>query len=404
MILNSFYPSIGGVEKITEYYCQELIKLGNDVSIITLKRGQISQIDLKRLSNFEIYNGIKIYRVNNNLFGFFIFLKTILLFFRSKFDLIYSTDFWGIYAVILKIIFRVRLVHHIHGYQEICPNGLLLYKHDCLKHSIKTCYQKCEYSIIKHIMNRFIYNIIWFFSDILIFVSNAVKNVYLNIRNFPKRKSIVIHNGIPINKSSIIYKKKDLIDLNLDFDDDLLLFVGRLIPHRDLYKVIQNFLILLNRIKKLKLIIVGAGPELQKLKRETDRLNLNKYIIFTGILTGEALEKVLSICNLLIMPIIFPEPFSTVVLESMSYGCPVITFNTGGMPEIIDNMKDGYLIEPYDWKTFFEKIPEILSNKKELEIIRRNAINKIRSKFNIELQAKKLNKLYYITNKGLSEK
>ncbi|MHA1271074.1 MAG: glycosyltransferase family 4 protein [Candidatus Helarchaeota archaeon] len=392
-ILNSFYPSIGGVEKVTENYCKELLLMGNEIDLITFRRGQISSFNIISTPDFENYKGICIHRINNRMFGLTLFLKMKSLFKKKKFDLIYSTDFWGIYSIYFKLRYRIIHIHHLHGYQEICPNGLLLCQ-NFIKRPMKMCYSTCKYKVHKLLFDKLMYWLIWFFSDIILTVSKAVKKAYIRMVPYLKNKIFVLHNGISIiNKelnTNITKKSTTKYIIN---GENVLLFVGRLIKHRNLKIIIQKFPYLQSKISNLKFLIVGDGPELNNLKEEVRKLNLTNRILFTGILTGNDLNYIYANSDLLIMPITFPEPLSTVVIEAMSRGCPSITFNIGGMNEIIDNMVDGFLVKYNDWKSFIEKIVYVFQNKNLLQKIKQNAIMKVQLKFNIKKQAFELNRI-----------
>ncbi|MBD3228723.1 MAG: glycosyltransferase [Candidatus Lokiarchaeota archaeon] len=392
-ILNSFFPSIGGVEKVIENYCRQLLEIGaNKISIITFKRGQISELDLKKTKNLEIHHGIRIYRVKDNLFGLFMFIKMIKLYFKEKFDLIHTTDFWGIYSILFKLMFKVPIVHHIHGYQEICPNGLLLHGENCLHTSLRECQRRCDFRFHRYMIEKIIYKVLGRFSDIVLTVSDAVKQAYLEKHPQLKNRMFTLYNGVEINP---IYENKrdnrffltDMINAN----DKILTFVGRLIPERNIYEIISNFPKIIDKDPNIKFIIVGSGPELKRLKKQVMDLQLEQHIKFTGLLIGRSLFEIYRNSDLLLMPIIFPEPLSTVIIESMSQGCPVITYNLGGMPEIIDDGKNGFLLEPYNWEGFLEIITGPFD-----KISRNKIIEKIKKKFNIEKQARKLLAIYKI--------
>jgi len=394
-ILNSFYPSIGGVEKVTENYCNELIKMGHEIYLISFRRGQISSMNLNTTPDFEVYNGINLYRVSDRFYGIFMFFKMIKIYKKVKFDLIQFSDFWGVFAIFFKLKYNIPIVHHLHGYQEICPTGLYLCGNSH-KYSIKQCHSYCSQGLLKILRERFIYKSIWKFTDLIVAVSDAVKFAYIKTKFSLKKKILTIYNGISLDENGASSSTKNLyqIDNSNEKKDRVLLFVGRLIDHRNIIKIIRILPELIEKISNLKLIITGSGPKALLLKSEVEKNGLNKNVVFTGILTGDKLANMYLNADLLVMPITFPEPLSTVIIEAMSKGCPVITFNIGGMPEIIDNEKDGFLIPPYDWELFKEKIIKILTDNKKLIKIKQNAKKKVELKFNIRNQARKINKIY----------
>ncbi len=413
IILNSFYPSIGGVEKVIENYCLELIRSGHKIWVLTFKKGQISELDLRKTPNMEEYKGIKIIRIENRFYGIWLFIYLLRLFKNIKFDIIHTTDFWALFPILFKIRYKVKLIHHLHGYQEICPSGLLL----CANYSkfinetnskenlnfksfkdvgLKYCKKYCNINLFKALLEKFIYKIIWLFSDSIISVGKYVKKMYITKYPCLKNKILTLYNGVPECSLKIKPKSIKINEINqfINNSQNILLFVGRLIKYRGLDVILTNFKKLLNRLNDLKLIVVGDGPELDSLKRISNKFKLQNNILFTGILTGTDLLYVYKLASLLIMPIRFPEPLSTVVLEALSCGCPVITFNIGGMSEMIENDKNGILIEPFNFDNFLDRIVEILSNERLINDMRMNSIHIVDLKFNIKRQAKKLENIY----------
>lgn len=83
------------------------------------------------------------------------------------------------------------------------------------------------------------------------------------------------------------------------------------------------------------------------------------------------------------------ETLSLVVLESMACGTPVICSNVGGMPEIVEDGKTGFLVPPEDIKSLREKIQYFLDNPKESNRMGKNAYNKVLKDFTWDSVAKR---------------
>ncbi len=87
------------------------------------------------------------------------------------------------------------------------------------------------------------------------------------------------------------------------------------------------------------------------------------------------------------------ENFPNVILESMSCGTPVISFNTGGISNIIDN-KNGVLVERFDIDKFIKSISSLSQNKEILETLKKNSRKTIVRKFSVSNEVKNYIKIY----------
>lgn len=121
--------------------------------------------------------------------------------------------------------------------------------------------------------------------------------------------------------------------------DEYLLFFGRIHPDKGTLEAIE-----IAKRSKRKLIISGIVQD-QDYFKEKIQPQLNDEVIFVGHAGPEARNKLLGKALALVHPINFDEPFGLSVAEAMLCGTPVIAFNRGSMPELINNGKSGFLVK-----------------------------------------------------------
>ena len=99
---------------------------------------------------------------------------------------------------------------------------------------------------------------------------------------------------------------------------------------------------------KIKLVVIGDGPMLPRIKEYVKLSGLSKDIIFTGYLTQEEIPKYYATADAFVTasPV---ETQGIVLLESMASGTPVIGVNAGAVPELVNN-RNGFLFQPNDSK------------------------------------------------------
>ena len=159
------------------------------------------------------------------------------------------------------------------------------------------------------------------------------------------------------------------------FENDTLISVGRLSREKGVYDLIDVFEKLHLKNKKAVLHIVGDGEEYEQVLKEIRNKNLEQSVILHGFQDKDYIYKLFPEMSLYIMTS-FTESFGIVLLEAMSCGIPCLAYSSAqGAHEIIENGKNGFLIENRDSKKMQEKICELLQNKDELRRMSDNAFD-----------------------------
>ncbi|MFX1465851.1 MAG: glycosyltransferase, partial [Promethearchaeota archaeon] len=110
------------------------------------------------------------------------------------------------------------------------------------------------------------------------------------------------------------------------------------------------------------LVIAGDGNKKTELQELTRELKLQKYVTFTGFIAHEDISSFYEMCDAIVLPSIWNEPLSRVLLETLHFGKPVIATKTGGTPEIIRDGENGLLIEPKNAEQLADKILFLYKN------------------------------------------
>ncbi|MDP3372013.1 MAG: glycosyltransferase family 1 protein [Candidatus Paracaedibacteraceae bacterium] len=169
-------------------------------------------------------------------------------------------------------------------------------------------------------------------------VSKATKLSVLKEFKCSESKISVIYNGV--------YSK----EANNTVINDLknyILFVGTLEPRKNLEFILKAYSLLSDEIKQTTpfVIVGGKGWGDINLKRVIAELSLNQFVHLLGYVSDQTLQSLYANALFLAMPSIY-EGFGLPLIESMSYGVPVLTSNTSSMPEIAGNA--GYIVNPFD--------------------------------------------------------
>jgi N-acetyl-alpha-D-glucosaminyl L-malate synthase BshA len=158
-------------------------------------------------------------------------------------------------------------------------------------------------------------------------------------------------------------------------------------------KRVEDVLRVFDKVRKevpSKLILVGDGPERPAIEALCRQLNTCNDIISMGKITDP--KEVLSIGDLFVLPS-ETESFGLAALEAMAMKIPVISSNSGGLPEVNVNGKTGFLSNVGDVEEMAANAIKLLSDKSMLDQFRQNAYEQAK-KFDVEKILPKYEEIY----------
>jgi glycosyltransferase involved in cell wall biosynthesis len=155
---------------------------------------------------------------------------------------------------------------------------------------------------------------------------------------------------------------------------------GRLDSSKGQDVLIQALPELIGRFPGLEVRFLGDGPQKEKLVELAARLGVTGACRFTGEVPHEQVLRELSQCMAAVVPS-RSESFGLVNIEALSLGTPVVASNVGGIPEIIRDGTDGYLVPPGDSSAMQTRLGQLLANADLRARVGRNARDRFLSTF-----------------------
>lgn len=226
-------------------------------------------------------------------------------------------------------------------------------------------------------------------SDIVTSVSQDLKDETYRLFDI-KRDIYVIPNFIEIDKNKI--------DANSDCHRSMMATeTQKIVTHISNFrkvKRIPDIVKIFYEIQKqipAKLMMVGDGPERAGAEKLCLELGISDKVIFFG--NSNEIDKILCFSDLFLLPS-ETESFGLAALEAMASGVPVISTNTGGLPEVNRDGYSGYLGNVGDVQYMAEKAISILSNDEKLLEFKENAL-KVAQEFDIRNILPMYEKLYH---------
>jgi glycosyltransferase involved in cell wall biosynthesis len=150
--------------------------------------------------------------------------------------------------------------------------------------------------------------------------------------------------------------------LGLSAIDRIILTVNRLHPRKRIDWLIQTMPIVLAKIPNAKAIIIGVGPEENKLKELTKTLGLADSVIFTGFVAQDEIIAYYEASDIYIH-LAKQEPFGLAVIEAQAFSKPVITVAEGGPKDNVLDGETGFLIDS-KVETLASRIIQLLQDDK----------------------------------------
>ncbi|WP_117169373.1 N-acetyl-alpha-D-glucosaminyl L-malate synthase BshA [Paraliobacillus sediminis] len=142
-------------------------------------------------------------------------------------------------------------------------------------------------------------------------------------------------------------------------DEKVILHISNFRKVKRIQDVIYAFRDINEKIPS-KLLLIGDGPEYAEMFHLVESLQLQEYVIFLG--KQNNIASILSLADLKLL-LSEKESFGLVLIEAMACGVPCIGTNIGGIPEVIEDGKNGYIVELGDKEAIVSKALHLLTNK-----------------------------------------
>lgn len=200
------------------------------------------------------------------------------------------------------------------------------------------------------------------FVDYYIGVSKNFKDMLIE-RRFNPQNIFTVYNGINFEKKDLNLTKEEFLSKhNLHFgkDDVVIGILARLHPVKGISTFLQAAAEVVKQNPSVRFLIAGDGEERKSLTRKATSLGLEKNLFFLGFI-NDPYEFINSIdINVLTS---LSESFPYSILEGTLFKKATISSNVGGISDLIDNERNGFLFEPKDYQTLAKHMITLVNNK-----------------------------------------
>ena len=216
----------------------------------------------------------------------------------------------------------------------------------------------------------------------IIAVSEDIQRTFVIRYGIPKEKTLAIYNGTDISNNHATNRKRNYFVIGS---------AGRLFPIKDYPFMVEIAREVIKHTDKVQFELAGEGPEMQRILCLIQKYHLENVFILRGFIDNmEPFYKGLD----LYINTSFHEGFPMSILEAMAHGLPIISTNTGGLKEILNNGVQGYLVEERDPITFADKCLKIYRDKEIYLKMGTASREKVINEFSLGKMAEKYYNLY----------
>jgi len=227
-------------------------------------------------------------------------------------------------------------------------------------------------------------------------ISQPVADHLVNDFHVAQNKVLTILNAIDIEGLRDRYEKHNSSDIrkrwNLESTTPTLGVIARIVEDKGHSYLIAAISELRKQYEDIKLLIVGVGPFMDKMKQYAKHLDLTQNVIFLGNLSD--VTSALAAIDIFVLPAIWREGFGLSIVEAMSLKKPVIVTNIWALNALVQDRQNGLLIEPKSTDAIVTAVNALIHDSKLRNQIGEKAHETVVKEFSIDRFAKQIASTY----------
>ena len=306
----------------------KILTIGIDYRVV---RGGVAAVENVYSTFYQPFNHVTTTVTNGQVKKLLVLCKAILQFlywmlFHPEIKIVHvqgsvGASFWrkAIFIYIAKF-FHKKVVWHMHAGR------------------FAVFYQQHRYAVRK-VVDK---------SDVIIALSEYWKEYFKN--EFPTKRVEIIKNVI---SAPVVHKQQT--------GYFTLLFLGLLGKNKGIYDLLECIRDHKEEFQGNLKLYIGGNGEIEHVKQLIKEYGIADIVIFEGWVSGDKKIELLNKSDAYILPS-YKEGLPISILEAMSYGMPIISTPVGGIPEIVSNGENGYLVEPGNKEDIYKAIMSLLND------------------------------------------
>lgn len=236
----------------------------------------------------------------------------------------------------------------------------------------------------------------WMFNDYVIACSEATRKFHHRVNLVRKSRIEVVHNFVDDRRFAGL-TRDDGNPVRQEFgiaDDRMLMgIIGDVIPRKGMLHLVRALPDIVRQIPQAHLLCVGhPKPDYAELvKAEADRLGVGRHITWAG--SRSDIARVLSALDLYVLPSL-EESLPLSILEAMAAGCPIVATAVGGIPESVEDGRNGFLVPPAQPIPLASAIVRVLSDESLRRRLSGASRQMVRERFSVDSHMTRLEQIF----------
>ena len=252
---------------------------------------------------------------------------------------------------------KIPIVWRILDYRLICPNSTLFVNGSVCQQCINNKFYNCAINKCKK--NSFFASTLLALENYAYSILPIYKQVDLFLFQSEFTRDTFVKFGYDIKKTHIIENPYDSSEIKPQYNgSNYILYFGRIEKEKGIYTLLDAMKLL----PDINLKVVGNGTEYLNCIDYATKNSLDN-VNFLGPKWNNELEPIIKDCEFVVVPSEWHEPSPYVVLQSFSYGKPVIASKMGGLNDLISDNVNGLFFKSGDAQNLSEKIISLIQNK-----------------------------------------
>jgi glycosyltransferase involved in cell wall biosynthesis len=231
------------------------------------------------------------------------------------------------------------------------------------------------------------------FSERVICVSRAVQEFAVETLGIHSNRTCVIYNTASTTVGSTSVDMESLRrSLGIEEGDFVITTVASLKKNKG-HEVLLNAIHQLAAEKpRIRCLVIGDGPLRQALVEKVSQLGLERQILFLGIQSDVA--PFLKLSHALALATIYREGLSVALIEGAGAGLPLLGSDIGGIPEVITDQANGFLVRPGDSAGLAAAIAKLMTDNQLRLSMGVRSLEIYRSRFAVEIMLRRIEEIY----------
>lgn len=215
----------------------------------------------------------------------------------------------------------------------------------------------------------------------IVTISRGIRQVLLE-SGVPAEKVLCIPSAVDTDRYNPMKINRDqfLEEFGLTGDGRVLAMIAQLIPRKGHAVFFEALPSILAKHPRTRVLIFGRGPLKDELMRHAQKERLDKYVRFEGFRTD--MDRIIPHVDLVVHPA-FAEGLGVALLEAAACGVPIVAGRAGGIPEIVRDKFNGFLVKPGDSASLARHIIALLDDPDQLALFGRTGRELVLEHFSI---------------------